>query len=111
VVAVVIQRADAKTTPTATTEKKRKAALVLDNAAASFLDRWPSPAGATAIAIASGLRQSSLSFIGLRYAQHCLIATRSSRREDYQELIFLTVSRSSSIPMTCSQRQRHKGRQ
>jgi hypothetical protein len=67
VVAVVIQRADAKTTPTATTEKKRKAALVLDNAAASFLDRWPSPAGATAIAIASGLRQSSLSFIGLRY--------------------------------------------
>jgi hypothetical protein len=57
VVAVVIQRADAKTTPTATTEKKRKAALVLDNAAASFLDRWPSPAGVTAIAIASGLRQ------------------------------------------------------
>ena len=57
VVLVVIQRVDTATAPTATTEKKRKVALVLDSAATSLLDRCPStaPAGATAIAMAAGL--------------------------------------------------------
>jgi hypothetical protein len=75
VVVVVIQRADTITTPKTTTETKRKAALVLDSNMTSLLDRWPStdPAGATAIAIAAGLRQSPVAAIVLG---KCFIATR-----------------------------------
>lgn len=49
---VEIQRPEDTTTPTTKTEKKRKAALVVDNAATSLEDLRPSTAAAGAVDIA-----------------------------------------------------------